>query len=477
LIVIEQNPGQNVVSEGLPYAIILSIAACLSALAQNRTTFLSTKSGIILRAALIRAIYKHSLRLSPAGRAGLTTGEVTNLVAVDTQKLYDVMLEFHNLWSCPILIVVVSVLLSVIVGPTLMVGVVVLILMLPLVQTLVSRMLRIRKERSKLTDARINLLTAMLQGIRVTKLNFYEGKVEEHVSGVRDQEMRLLRKELRMWGLVLSVAVVSPLIAFGVAVSFYVLVDEDNILTPSKSFTALLLFSILRFPVNMTARLVGKAAQALEANRRISNFLDRELRSSEPGHQSSQNGLSPGEGVVVDIQNRSFAIKPDFMGLEREASSPCIVHEASNHATVAETVQALPQTFTIRNISLQLRKGQVVAVVGKVGSGKTLLLRALLGEIPSASGTELSLDGRISYAAQLPFILNATVRDNILFGSEFDEGRYEKALDACCLRPDLKRLGEAEDLTEIGERGVTLSGGKQRGEISPLYSLLCWNFV
>jgi len=183
--------------EGFVYALTLSVAAFLGSISQNQTIFLSAKSGIMIRSALTVAIYKHALNLTPRGREGLTTGEITNLVAVDTQKLYDVMIEGHNLWSCPMLACVVTILLWLIVGPELMIGVAVLILFLPVVKRLVQRMLRIRRERSSLTDQRINILSAMLEGIRVTKLNHYESKVEENVGKVRDQEMALLRRELR----------------------------------------------------------------------------------------------------------------------------------------------------------------------------------------------------------------------------------------------------------------------------------------
>jgi ABC-type multidrug transport system fused ATPase/permease subunit len=474
---VQENPGESIIRKGLPYVITLTLAALFSALSQNRVVFLSTKSGICIRAALTSAIYEHALRLTPAGRQGLTSGEVTNLVAVDTQKLFDVMLEGHNLWSCPLLIILVSALLWVIMGPELTVGVGVLILFVPVVQQLVSRMLRIRKARSILTDTRINILASMLQGIRVAKLNHYESKISEHVGAVREQEMKLLRSELFMWGWVLTSAVCSPLLALVASFSFFVLVSESNLITPANAFSALLLFGILRFPINMTARLVGKMAQALEAASRISNFLAREIRPLETRHPSSSSGSGldqNDEKLVLELKDGCFSINPqdDLLRLSRHNSSgkledgPLVVgpleeSTMENDDEDDKTPSAQP-SFALRDISLRIKKSEVVAVVGKVGSGKTLLLRALLGEVPpvSSSSTALSIGGTLSYAAQEPFILNTTLRNNILFGSDFNEDRYEKVIDACCLRPDMHRLGPAGDLTQIGERGVTLSGGK-----------------
>jgi ABC-type multidrug transport system fused ATPase/permease subunit len=478
---VEDNVGESIIRKGLPYAITLCLAALFSALSQNRVVFLSTKSGICIRAALTSAIYEHALRLTPAGRQGLTSGEVTNLVAVDTQKLFDVMLEGHNLWSCPLLIIIVSALLWVIMGPELTVGVGVLILFVPVVQQLVSRMLRIRKARSILTDTRINILASMLQGIRVTKLNHYESKISEHIGAVREKEVKLLRSELFMWGWVLTSAVCSPLLALAASFSFFVLVSESNLITPANAFSALLLFGILRFPINMTARLVGKMAQALEAASRVSSFLAREIRPLETPQSSSSSGsgLDPSdEGIVLHLKDGCFSINPHddvltVLGDSMHSTKAKLeledgALEVGSQEEVRDEdededkqTRSAPPSFALRDISMRIKKSDVVAVVGKVGSGKTLLLRALLGEVPAmgSSSTELSIPGTLSYAAQEPFILNTTLRNNVIFGSDFNEARYEEVIDACCLRPDMHRLGPAGDLTQIGERGVTLSGG------------------
>jgi ABC-type transport system involved in cytochrome bd biosynthesis fused ATPase/permease subunit len=91
---------------------------------------------------------------------------------------------------------------------------------------------------------------------------------------------------------------------------------------------------------------------------------------------------------------------------------------------------------------------------------KSSLINGIIDEMPATSETVVTTKGTISYVAQHAFILNTTLRENILFGRPFDRELYERVLDACCLRTDIKLLGRARDLTEIGERGVTLSGGK-----------------
>jgi ABC-type multidrug transport system fused ATPase/permease subunit len=522
-------------------------------------------------------------------------GEITNLVATDTQKLYDVMIEAHNIWSCPVLIVAVSCLLWTILGPQLTIGVAILLLFLPICQVVVARMLHLRSQRSRLTDTRINVLTTMLQGIRVTKLNHYESQVEQHVRTIRSQEMILLHKELSMWGWVLVCAITSPLLATSVAFSFYALVPKRdvggddggdvsvNILTPANVFSGLLLFTILRFPINMTARLVGKTAQAVESIRRISHFLQRPIAAtrkeeqqpsrrrrrredSEQRHDGNDEDDDESLQPVVDMKNGAFCIIPNQDEILRDAAT--VDAGASGSNAKNRTTEKRPRReqgqkqisrsslqtkgssgskymieveqeddkhedkyddedddkesasgllhqipFIIRDLNFQLHKGELLAVVGKVGSGKTVLLQALLGEVPpmdatvlcssptptppcdtttettssvsgvssppsneplsstsqqqpadaaSPSSSCLTVAERVAYAPQIPFIINKSLRENVLFGSKYHPARYEEVLDACCLRHDIQRLGPAGDLTQIGERGVTFSGGQKQ---------------
>lgn len=118
---------------------------------------------------------------------------------------------------------------------------------------------------------------------------------------------------------------------------------------------------------------------------------------------------------------------------------------------------------TLHSIDLEIQEGKLVGICGSVGSGKTSLISAILGQMTLLEGS-IAISGTFAYVAQQAWILNATLRDNILFGKEYDEERYNSVLNSCCLRPDLAIL-PSSDLTEIGERGANLSGG-QRQRIS-----------
>jgi hypothetical protein len=165
LKIVEDNSGEKIVDQGIQYAILLFVASLVNAFGNHRHRHLATKSGIVMRASVVSVIYHNALHLTPEGRKGLTTGEVTNLLAIDTQKLFEVTQEGHLIWSCPLSMLLVLILLLIVMGPTTLVGMAVLVMFVPLVQMVASKMLAIRRERIKITDERVEIVSAMLQGV------------------------------------------------------------------------------------------------------------------------------------------------------------------------------------------------------------------------------------------------------------------------------------------------------------------------
>lgn len=203
-------------------------------------------------------------------------------------------------------------------------------------------------------------------------------------------------------------------------------------MTPSIVFTLHQLFNMIKFPISESGKLLGKLALGLQAMQRISNFMSREEAQSV----INEDDILSDDDTVLTVQNGEF-----FVGTTDGVDSG---------------------GFTLSGIDFTLKRGEVMAVLGRVASGKSTLIQSLLHQCESSDETSITMERgtKLSYAAQTPFILSTTVRENILFGLPFKRDRYEKVLDACCLRPDLL-LWPAQDLTEIGERGVTMSGGQK----------------
>lgn len=461
LLVLERYPNQQVYAQGLPYAVGIFATLVVNGFANHRHRQLGMRTGVTIRAAVVSVLYEQVLRLTPRGRTGLTSGEVANLIAVDTQKLFEVTQEGHLVWSLPLSMALVTVFLVLIIGPVALVGIAVLIMFVPVVERITSKMLRIRQKRVSWTDKRIEIVSSMLQGIKVTKLNNYEANYAKRVRYAREREFHYLRQELAVWAVTLFIMVLSPVLATAATFTVYVLMNENNILSAALSFSVLLLFAALRFPINYAGRFVGKAAQAISAAKRISAFLRRETRS-EQFDERSLDVISSLEKVLPNVNDKEEVIQEDSPLRLKQASFfvGADVPDYSVFEGVSGSIDSFG-SFVVSKFDFTVKKGEVLAVVGPVGSGKSTLINGIIREVSVASNeTEVQTRGTVAYVSQTPFILNTTIRENILFGLPFKEELYDRVLDACCLRQDLEQLGVSGDLTEIGERGVTLSGGK-----------------
>lgn len=280
----------------------------------------------------------------------------------------------------------------------------------------------------------------------MTKLNHYEDNYQKRVENARQEELKKLSKELFVWALSMVLTVISPILASSATFILYVLMDESHILTAAETFTVLLLFNALRFPINYFGRLLGRLAQALTSLDRIAEFLDREVRDTENLLQSANGDDGPAppsqnkDDALLTVRNASFRIG--------SPESP----ETSASSAFNEMSKGFNQGggFEVSGIDFEVHRGQILALVGAVGTGKSTIVNGIIGEVFASSSTSISMKGKVAYVSQHAFILNTTLRENVLFGEPYDQDRYESVLEACCLWPDIELLGGG-DLTEIGE--------------------------
>jgi len=205
--------------------------------------------------------------------------------------------------------------------------------------------------------------------------------------------------------------------------SFAIYTAAGGSLTAEIAFPALALFDVLQFPLSFLPRVIGAVIASKVSLNRIGEFLS---------------------GDELD----AMAVEDDFT-----IDNAIEVHDAS-FAWKSDSV-------TLSNINLRIPRGQLLAIVGEVGCGKSSLLTAILGEMPKLSGRVLKNGERIAYVPQQAWIKNATVKDNILFNEPYNKERFLKAIKCCQLEKDLEIL-PAGDSTEIGEKGINLSGGQKQ---------------
>ncbi|XP_015755731.1 PREDICTED: canalicular multispecific organic anion transporter 2-like, partial [Acropora digitifera] len=260
---------------------------------------------------------------------------------------------------------------------------------------------------------------------QVLKLYAWEESFISKITAIRNKELQYIAKSLYLNAGVSFTFICAPLLVSLSTFSVYVLLGNE--LTAGKAFVAISLFNILRLPLALLPRVVVNFIQAQVSNHRLEEFL--KLGELQPGNVI-RNMPTHCSNVAVHIENGSFC-------WDRSEGVPIL-----------------------RNVSVNIPKGSLVAVVGQVGCGKSTLLSALLGETEKLDG-KVYLKGSTAFVPQEAWIQNATLRQNVLFCQSLDLEHYHHVLTACALDPDIKNL-PAGDLTEIGEKGVNLSGGQKQ---------------
>ncbi|XP_063019479.1 ATP-binding cassette sub-family C member 2 [Melospiza melodia melodia] len=409
--------------QGYLYAILLFLTAVIQSLCLQQHFSLCFQLGINVRASLIAAIYKKSLTMSGATRKESTVGETVNLMSADAQRFMDMANFIHQLWSSPLQIILSIVFLWGELGPSVLAGIATLLLLLPINAFLVAKAKTIQERNMKNKDERMKIMTEILNGIKILKLFAWEPSFEKRVNDIRAREL----KNLVNFGYLQSVSVFAftcaPTLVSLASFAVYVLVDENNILDAQKAFTAISLFNVLRFPMATLPMVISALVQTNVSSARLERYLSGEDLDTSAIHHN------PIAGSAVRFSEATFAWEQD--------GDPAI-----------------------RDVTLDITPGSLVAVVGPVGSGKSSLVSAMLGEMENIKG-HINIQGSLAYVPQQAWIQNATLKDNIIFGSEVDEARYQQVLKACALLPDLELL-PAGDQTEIGEKGINLSGGQKQ---------------
>uniref|UniRef100_A0A8C7LGF4 Canalicular multispecific organic anion transporter 2-like n=1 Tax=Oncorhynchus kisutch TaxID=8019 RepID=A0A8C7LGF4_ONCKI len=409
---------------GYALAFLMFFAAFLQTLILHQHFQYCFVTGMRLRTSIIGAIYRKSLIITNAAKRTSTVGEIVNLMSVDAQRFMDLTTFLNMLWSAPLQIILALYFLWQNLGPSVLAGVAVMILLIPLNAAIAVRTRAYQVEQMQYKDARIKLMNEILNGIKVLKLYAWESSFKEKVLEIRQKELNVLRKTAYLGALSTMAWTSAPFLVALTTFAVYVTVDKNNILDAEKAFVSLSLFNILRFPLNMLPQVISSIVQASVSLKRIQDFLSHDELDPE-----SVDRTNTATDSSVTVVNGKFTwAKQD----------PPALH----------------------NINLMVPQGSLLAVVGHVGCGKSSLVSALLGEMEKMEG-DISIQGSVAYVPQQAWIQNATLRDNILFGKAYNEHKYRCCLDACALTQDLEVL-PGGDLTEIGEKGINLSGGQRQ---------------
>lgn len=355
-------------------------------------------------------------------------GQLVNIISVDVEKVNKLCTFIGVGLTSPVNIMYSTFLLWQFLGPYCLAGIAVILIMMPVTGAIAQHCRRLQEEQMKLKDSRLKQVAEVLSNMKIIKLHAWELPFIDRLRKVRSKEVMILQS-FAYWTAATTVCWVSaPFLVSLFAFTAYVYGMEITVLNVSTAFVSITLLDSMRFALNIIPEVVSNMIHTAVSLRRITDFLEGE--ELDPKAVGSNAGA--GEAVVFKGATLSW---PGSGGR------------------------------TLRDIHLSVRRGKLCAIVGQVGSGKSSILSSIIGELLIEEGT-IGVSGSIAYVPQTTWILNCSLRQNVLLTKQLEESFYDEVLSACCLKPDIERLSSG-DLTEIGERGVNLSGGqKQRVSIA-----------
>nr|CAD7589367.1 unnamed protein product [Timema genevievae] len=459
--------------DGVKWALLLTLSEFLRAIFFSWNWALNYRTAVRLRSACLAMLYRKVIRLHSLGDKSI--GELINIFANDSQRIFDVVLFGPMIVGGPVMTVCGIGYILWLLGPWALLGMIVFLLFYP-TQYGISRLTGyLRGKTVVVSDERVGLMTDILNSIKLIKMYTWEKYFSKNLFDIRNRERNLLQKTAYCQSLSISMAPTVPVIS--AIVTFLAHISAGNNLTAAQLANALVVLSSTAEDGEIEVRISAFPLISVLGNQ-LKDALSR-IREATKALIDSSIAFTRIKGLLLLDEGNLSVIRPIDKQQAVCISKGTFAWDAGSsvknralplpgsQATKEELEKLNPisngelqYTNIISDIDFQARKGHLVGVCGQVGSGKTSLLLAALGQIRLVTG-QVTRDGTCAYVSQEPWILNATLRENILFGENFDAKRYYDTLYCCSLTEDINML-PGGDQTEIGEKGINLSGGQKQ---------------
>ncbi|KAG1680183.1 hypothetical protein FOA52_000296 [Chlamydomonas sp. UWO 241] len=408
--------------KGYLYAGLMLLGNLIGMLADHQHFNYTLRAGFRLSSSLGALVHAKLLHLAPSARPAFSSGRIFSLISSDAETLSMLCQGVFGIVSSPLRITIAIAMLYQQLGVSSLVTVVCLLVMIPINIRLVRWSGAMLKTALAHTDERTKLEGELIGGIEVVKCSAWEVPFLGRINISRAKELAMLWRFALLQAVIAFVLFAIPTLVPVATFGTYLFLG--NSLSSAEAFTSLALFNVLRFPLFLVPQLLNMLAQAQVSLNRIQEFLQAD--------------------TLEDVAPSSAA--------------PAGETAISLHGDFGWDDKGVP---ALADVNLDVPSGSLVVVVGPTGSGKTCLLSAMLGEMQALYGQTPVLRGRVAFVPQAAFLINATVRDNILFGQPFDAGRYAECVRKACLDTDLAMLPGGNQ-TELGDKGVNLSGGQRQ---------------
>nr|XP_010948502.1 ATP-binding cassette sub-family C member 12 isoform X2 [Camelus bactrianus] len=388
----------------------------------------------------------------------VSVGEVLNVLSSDSYSLFEAALFCPLPATIPILMAVCAVYAFFILGPTALIGIAVYVIFIPIQMFMAKLNSAFRRSAILVTDKRVQTMNEFLTCIKLIKMYAWEKSFTNTIRGIRKRERKLLEKAGFVQSGNSALAPIASTIAIVLTFTCHILLRRK--LTAPVAFSVIAMFNVMKFSIAILPFSVKAAAEANVSLMRMKKILIAESPPSYLTQPEDPDTVLLLANVRKSDLNKVQNQKKNFLQKQRpEAYS---LSPSAQGVTDPEEQHGSPRSV-LHNISFVVRKGKVLGICGNVGSGKSSLIAALLGQMQLQQGI-VAVRGTLAYVSQQAWIFHGNVRENILFGEKYDHQRYQHTVRVCALQEDLRSLPYG-DLTEIGERGLNLSGG-QRQRIS-----------
>ena len=453
----ELNEGRKGAKQKINFVCLnILILTFIIANASNSFRFWLALISLRVQVSLSQLIYRKSLKLSKSSLHKTSVGQIANLLSVDMTRINGVFFYLPMPFIGFILIFYAIFKLWPYLHHYTLYGVLFLFLVLP-IQSVVGRLYaKISFEASKFTDERMRLVDEFINAIKIIKIYCWEHPFSQKIKEVRKREIAKIRKSLCIFSISIGLSSsTTKTIVFIILATFY---SSVGIITDRIAFLCLNVFSQTTFLITyILPQFILKASGFWVTIKRVNKFLTLEEKHKILYDKNEEIKKEKEYDLLIKNMTACFSVIENLTYLDEYKLSDS-----------SGTTKKFKSFDVLKKINLNCKKGELVIVVGPVGSGKSSLFQAILSDLKIREGS-IEVNGKLSYASQESWIFGGTIRENILFDSDYDEEKYNEVIKVCALERDLKLFADGDE-SFIGERGIVLSGG-QKARVSLARSL------
>ncbi|XP_027621726.1 cystic fibrosis transmembrane conductance regulator [Tupaia chinensis] len=438
-------------------AIYLAIGLCLLFIVRmlllHPAIFGLHHIGMQMRIALFSLIYKKTLKLSSRVLDKISIGQLVSLLSNNLNKFDEGLAVAHFVWIAPLQVTLLMGLIWELLQASAFCGLGFLIVLALFQAGLGRMMMKYRDQRAGKINERLVITSEMIENIQSVKAYCWEEAMEKMIENLRQTELKLTRKAAYVRFFNSSAFFFSGFFVVLLSVFPYALIKGIIL---RKIFTTISFCIVLRMAVTRQFPWsVQTWYDSLGAINKIQDFLQKQE------YKTLEYNLTTTEVVMENVTafwDEGFG---ELLEKAKQNNNNRKISNGDNNLFFSNF--SLFGSPVLKDINFKIERGQLLAVAGSTGAGKTSLLMMIMGELEPSEG-KIKHSGRISFCSQFSWIMPGTIKENIIFGVSYDEYRYRSVIKACQLEEDISKFAEKDNIV-LGEGGVTLSGG-QRARIS-----------